>query len=109
MSTFAPDVVWESLDGLGVFRGATAVRGFLEDWLSSYELLNIEREQVIDLGGGVALVVGSEAGRLLGSGLVEQRLAWGIASKGGRIVHLIASLDIAEARAGAERLAQERA
>ena len=30
MSIFAPDAVWESLDGLGVFAGATAVRGFLE-------------------------------------------------------------------------------
>ena len=29
MSLYAPDVVWESLDGLGVFDGVTAVRGFL--------------------------------------------------------------------------------
>jgi len=108
MSIFAPDVVWESLDGLGVFAGAAAVRGFLEDWLSTYEVLNIEREEVIDLGSGVAFVVGRESGRLLGSGRVEQRLAWAIASEHGRVVHMIASLDIDEARAAAERLAEER-
>jgi ketosteroid isomerase-like protein len=32
MRLFAPDVVWQSLDGLGVFEGAMAVRGFLEDF-----------------------------------------------------------------------------
>jgi hypothetical protein len=29
MSLYAPDAAWESLDGLGVFEGATAVRGFV--------------------------------------------------------------------------------
>jgi len=65
MSIFAPEVVWESLDGLGVFAGATAVRGFLEDWLSSYEVLNIEREEVVELGSGVALVVARAAAERL--------------------------------------------
>ena len=32
MRVFAPDVVWEPLDGLGVFEGPTAVRCFLEDF-----------------------------------------------------------------------------
>lgn len=108
MSIFAPDVVWESLDGLGVFAGAKAVRGFLEDWLGSYEVLNIEREEIVDLGGGVAFVAGRESGRLLGSGHVEQRLAWAIASEHGRVVQMIASLDVEDARTAAERLAQER-
>jgi ketosteroid isomerase-like protein len=108
MRIFAPDVVWESLDGLGVFAGAMAVRGFLEDWLSAYEVLNIELEQVIDLGSGVAFIVGRESGRLLGSGRLEQRVAWAIASEHGHIVRLIASVDIDKARLAAERLADKR-
>jgi ketosteroid isomerase-like protein len=109
MSLYAPDVVWESLDGLGVFDGATAVRGFLGDWLSSYEVFNIEPDEVLDMGGGITFVVGRQGGRLLGAaGRVEQRSAWAMTWKHGLAVHIIAGMDIDEARAVAERLAEER-
>ena len=62
----------------------------------------------MDLGSGVAFVVGCESGRLLRSGRVEQRLGWAIASEHGRVVHMIASLDVDEARAAGGRLAEER-
>jgi ketosteroid isomerase-like protein len=109
MSIFAPNVVWESLDGLGVFDGATAVRRFLEDWLSTYEVFEIEPEEVLDMGGGVAFVVGRQGGRLLGAaGRVEQRSAWAMTWEHGLAVHVIAGMDIDKARAAAERLAEER-
>ena len=44
MGLFAPNFVWESLDGLAVFEGATAVRRFLEDFRSSYESFDSEPE-----------------------------------------------------------------
>src|SRR5580704_5526560 len=67
MSLYAPDGVWESLDGLGVFGGTTAVRGFLEDWLSSYEVFDTEPEEVLDMGNGITFFVACQSGRLLGA------------------------------------------
>jgi ketosteroid isomerase-like protein len=110
MSLFGADVVWESLDGLGVFDGATAVRGFLGDWLSSYEVFSMELKEVLELGGGIAFAAGHQVGRLLGAtASVEQGSAWGIAWEDGLAVQVVASVDIDKARAAAERLAGKRA
>jgi hypothetical protein len=109
MSLYAPDVVWESMDGLGVFDGAIAVRGFLSDWLSSYELLEIEPEEVLDIGNGVTLVVGRQRGALPGAaGSIEQRSAWAMSWEDGLVVHCIAGMDIDGVRAAAQRLVKER-
>jgi ketosteroid isomerase-like protein len=44
MRLFAPDVVWQSLEGLGVFEGAMAVRGkAIEKARSAAEQLAKER------------------------------------------------------------------
>jgi len=107
MGIFAPEVVWESLDGLGMFDGARAVRGFLEDWLSSYEVFNIELEEVHELGGGITFAAGHQVGRLFGAaGMVEQGSAWAIAWEHGLAERVAASVDTDKARAAAERLAQ---
>jgi ketosteroid isomerase-like protein len=108
MRLFAPDVVWESLDGLGVFVGSTAVRGFLGDWLSSYEVFSMELKEVLELGGGIAFAAGHQVGRLLGAtASVEQGSAWGIAWEDGLAVRVVASVDTDKARAAAGRLAQK--
>ncbi len=110
MSLYAPDAVWESLDGIGVFEGATAVRGFIEDWLGSYEVFDTEAEEVLDMGSGITFVVGRQSGRLPGAaGRVEQRVAHAITWERGLVVHTVAGMDIDGVRAAAERLAQERA
>jgi ketosteroid isomerase-like protein len=109
MSLYAADVVWESLDGLGVFNGATAVRGFLGDWLGSYEVFEMKPEEVLDMGGGVTFVVGRQSGHLRGAaGRVDATFCVGLTWEHGLVVHVIAGLDIDEARAAAERLARER-
>jgi ketosteroid isomerase-like protein len=109
MRLYADDVVWESLDGLGVFEGATAVRGFLEDWLGSYAVFDTKAEEIVDLGGGITFVAVRHSGRLLGAtGRVEQRFAWGITWEQGLAVHGIAGIDIESVRVTAERLAKER-
>ena len=110
MGLFARDVVWESVDGLGVFDGATAVRGFLGDWLSSYEVFSMELKEVLELSNGIAFAAGQQIGRLLGAAAtVEQGSAWGIAWEDGLAVRVVASVDIDKARAAAERLAGKRA
>ena len=109
MRLFAPDVVWESLDGLGTFEGATAVRGFLEDFPSAYESFETEPEEILDMGGGIIFAVIRHAGRLRGgAGRVEQRFAWVMASKEELVVRVLAGMRIEQARAAAGRLAEER-
>src|SRR5436190_14400336 len=109
MRAFAPDVVWEPLDGLGVFEGATALRCFLEDFRSAYDWFDSEPETILDMGSGIVFVVSRHSGRVGGAaGPVEGRYAWVIAAKQGLVVHVIAGSDISEARAAGERLAESK-
>ena len=109
MRFFAPDVVWRSFDGLGTFEGIPAVRGFLEDFGSAYELFDSQPEEILHMGGGVLFAVIRHEARLgSGAGRVEARFAWAMAVEEGLVVRFLAGKDIDEARAAAERLAQER-
>jgi len=107
---FAPDAVWDfSSAGFGIFEGVAACRGFLEDWLGAYEEYEYKQEEVQDLGNGVLFVVASIGGRLAGSaGRVQERWAYTVAWANGMVTSVIVRLDIDEARAAAERLAEER-
>ena len=110
MSLFAADAVYDaSAAGLGTFEGAEAIRGFIEDWHRSWEDYGYEEEEFLDLGHGVGLSVLREGGRLVGGkGRVEQRVAHLATWTNGRIERQTHYTDITEARAAAERLAQER-
>ncbi|HEY4427742.1 MAG TPA: nuclear transport factor 2 family protein [Solirubrobacteraceae bacterium] len=108
---YAPDAVWDMnpLGGLGSFEGHVAIRGFWEDWFASYEDLEIEPEQSLDLGNGVGFTVVIQKGRPVGSS-GEVRLRYALVSEwvGGLIVRLTNYTDITEARAVAERLAEQQ-
>ena len=110
MSLFAADAVYDmSAAGLGTFEGKDAIRRFVEDWRRSYEDYQYEEEEILDLGHGVVLSVLREGGVLVGgNGRVEQRAAHLITWANGKIVCLKHYPDPDEARAAAERLAQER-
>jgi ketosteroid isomerase-like protein len=112
VAVYAPDAVWDvSLLGLeGVFEGREAIRGAYENLIAPYEDLEVVAEEFRDLGNGVTLVVLLVRGRLRGSTrFVESRLAASVAMwANGLIERQTAYLDIDEARAAAERLAQER-
>ena len=90
-------------------EGRAAIRRFLvEDWFRAYEELNYELEEVSDLGGGVVFAVVIQDGRPVGAdGRVRQREGWVYLCMGGSIARLTTS-DVDQARAAAERLAQER-
>jgi ketosteroid isomerase-like protein len=109
MNLYAPDAVYESV-GLGTsFRGRTAIRGFLEDFVRSYEGVEMLAKEALDLGGGVVFGVVLASGRPVGStGLVEFRTAFVCVWDKDLLVRVIANTNIDEARAVAERLAQER-
>ena len=106
MSSVAEDGV---LDGRAdLVEGRAAIRGFVEEWWGAYEELDYELEEVHHLGGGVVFAVVSQDGRLVGSdGHVRQREGWVYLCVGGSIARLTTS-EVDQARAAAERLAQER-
>ena len=109
-SFYASDAVLDASSvGLGTFEGLAAIRGFFEDWIGSYAEFEIEPEQVLDLGNGVAFTVVPQSGRPTGStGRVQVRYATVLVWEEGVIVRCTNYIDIDEARAAAERLAEER-
>jgi ketosteroid isomerase-like protein len=106
MNNVAEDAV---LDGRAdLIEGRAAIRGFLEEWFGAYEELDFELEEVNHLGGGVVFAVVIQDGRLVGSdGHVRQREGWVYLCVGGLIARLTTS-EVDQARAAAERLAEQR-
>jgi len=111
MAFFTPDAVWDASPmGIGTFEGQAAIRGFWEDWISSYEDFELQTVEAHDLGNGVSFGVAVQRGRLLGSsGQLELRYAAVNEWEDGKIARITNYTDIDEARAAAERLTQERA
>jgi len=111
MTFYKPDAVWDASPmGIGTFEGQAAMRAFWEDWLSSYEGWQLQTVEVQDLGNGVTFAVLDQRGRLVGSsGEIELRYAAVTEWEDGKIARITNYTDIDEARAAAERLAQERA
>ena len=107
---FARDAVFDvSSVGLGHFAGPAAIHGYLADWTSSYERQELREWEGHDLGAGVVFVVALFAAWPLGSeSVVQERWGFTVTWAGGEITRVVASRDIDEARAGAERLAEER-
>jgi ketosteroid isomerase-like protein len=109
LSFYAPDAVWEGRASGMTFEGRTAIRGFWEDMTVAYEEFEVQREETRDLGNGVGFGVTRATGRPVGStGRVELRFAIASVWEEGLIVRATTYDDPAEARAAAERLAEER-
>ncbi len=110
LSFLGPDPVWDmSPMGMGLFEGRVAVRGFYLDWMGAYEDYRIEAEEIHDLGNGVTFGIVVQEGRPMGS-LGAVRLRYGSCTQwvDGKAVRVWNYTDIDEARAAAERLAEER-
>jgi ketosteroid isomerase-like protein len=110
VSFYAPEAVWDASPwGMGVFEGKAAVRGFFEDWSASYTDMEWRAEEIRDLGNAVTFAVILQQGRVAGStGSVQLRYASVAEWRDGLIVRNTTYTDIDEARAAAERLAEER-
>jgi ketosteroid isomerase-like protein len=114
-SLYTPDVIIEltplgfgGLEG-GPLIGREAIRKFLEDLTESFEDFEFESEDFHDLGSGVTFGVLVQRGRPHGSdGFIEMRLGIVAIWREQRIARATNYTDIDEARAAAERLAQER-
>jgi ketosteroid isomerase-like protein len=110
LAAYRPDAVWDmSTTGVGVFEGRDAIRGFFEDWLAAYEQYEHLIEQFRDPGSGVTLGAYLRRGRPAGSrGFVALRYADVETWRDGLIERSTNHTDVDEARAAAERLAEER-
>jgi ketosteroid isomerase-like protein len=106
---YAPDAVWDmSPLGLGTYEDEAAMRGLWDDWVRSYEELALDVD-ARDLGGGVVLAVADQNARPVGStGHVQATQALVYLWDHGKVTRVTVYTDINEARAAAERLAEER-
>ena len=109
MSFFAPNAILD-VGSLGLHEvGANAIRAFTEDWWGSYEEYENAPEEIVQVGEDIVLVSTTLAGRLPGSS-ETLRLHGGYLYEfqDGLIVRWAIYPGIDEARAAAERLAEER-
>jgi ketosteroid isomerase-like protein len=106
LSFYDPDAVWHSADGMETLKGPTAIRGFFEDWWSSYERLDLEVSEVLDFGNGVVFAPLHIGGRPRESAAeVHTEMALVYEWEHSAVVRVTSYFDVDEARVAAERLA----
>ena len=110
MAFYSTDAVWDASDmGFGIFEGFEPIKGFFEDWWSTWEDHHQEVQESLYLGHGVVFAAIREDARLVGGeGRVDQVLGWVAQWADQLIVRVAVYLDVDEARAAAQRLAEER-
>jgi ketosteroid isomerase-like protein len=105
---YAPDVVLSGAE-IGTFEGRAAARGVLEDVIAPFECFHAEPEEILDLSGVILTVVVARGRVAGGSAEVRFRYAAVTIWRAGLVERQTNYTDIDEARAAAERLAEERA
>jgi len=112
MGFFAPDAVWE-VPALGTsVEGAAAIRSFGEEWLIAFAEYEVQAEEILDLGNGVVFAATRQNLRPAGSGggaRLQEVWVYAFVWVEGMLVQSTIYPDPDEARAAAERLAEERA
>jgi limonene-1,2-epoxide hydrolase len=111
MTFCASDAVLDLFElGLGTYDGLDAIRAFVEDWFRSYAEYEVSADEILRLGENVILTINTQTARLPdSSGFVRLHDAYVFLFEDSLIVRWTAYRDIDEARAAAERLAEERA
>jgi ketosteroid isomerase-like protein len=110
LSFYAPNAVFDASEaGLGTYEGADAIKAFLEEWWSGYEEYQNVPDEIVQVGEEAVLVINTLFGRLPGSSeSLRQHNAYLFQFREGLIVRWTAFMDIARARAAADRLARDR-
>jgi ketosteroid isomerase-like protein len=110
MSFLDPTCVWDvSSWGLGTRAGVAEIRKFIEGWIGSFDEQRVVVEEMVDLGNGVVFAVASQHAHSAGSrSHLRLTSATVFVWAKGAVVRLTLDRDIGEARAAAERLAEER-
>ena len=106
---YAPHAVIEMIEVFGTWEGRAAIRAFFEDWLSAFDEVRVENEAIHYLGAGVIFGVIVQHGRPRDNPRwVQLRSGYVSTAVDGLTERAKFYLDIDEARAAAERLAEER-
>ena len=110
MSFFGPDSVWDVMPwGLGTHAGLVAIRDSLEGWIGGFDEYQVVVEQMLDFGNGVVCVIATQYAHSASSrAQLQLRYAPVFVWDQGVIARVTHHRDIDEARAAAERLAEER-
>ena len=111
LSLYAPDVVVELVSVLegGPLIGHEALRKFWRDLTESFQDFEFQGEDFNNLGSGLTFGVLVQRGRPHGSDrFIETRMGVVATWRDGRIARARNYQDVDEARAAAERLAEER-
>jgi ketosteroid isomerase-like protein len=110
MSFVGPDSVWDiTAWSFGTYEGPRAIRRFLNDWIGSFAEYRREPEEILDLGGGVVFAVGVTRGRPAGRRDEIRLRGAAVYTWEEEVAKQVTFYrDPDEARAAAERLAQER-
>jgi ketosteroid isomerase-like protein len=108
-SAYAPNAVLDILQLGATFEGHLAIRGFYEEWAATFPGWKQEVQEILDLGEGMGIAVVAQAGHPGDStGWVKKRYAAVATFAAGLIDRQSNYVDIDDARAAAERLAQDR-
>ena len=109
-SMYAPDALFYPRAAVGVLEGRETIRSFFEDWHGMYEEFTWEVKEFCDLSNGVTFSVSSQRGRLADTvaWVPEERSALVVTWVDGLIEKETNFTNPSEARAAAERLAEER-
>jgi hypothetical protein len=93
---------------LGTYTGPQAIRRFYEKWIAPLHEFGVAVDDIRDLGNGVIYAV--QAGHRGPSPNFSLELGGGVVGiwEHGKLVRMTVYPDLDEARAAAERLAQER-
>jgi ketosteroid isomerase-like protein len=109
MAFYAPHAVVELVELFGTWEGRTAIRAFFEDWLGAFDEVRVEFETIRALSTSVFFGVLVQHGRPRdNAGWVQLRTGFVSTVVDGLIERSTYYLDIDEAHAAAERLAEER-
>jgi ketosteroid isomerase-like protein len=107
MNLWASDIVIEAV--MQTLEGRAAVRGWAQDWQDAFDESDLTAEEIHDLGNGVSFGVVIQRGRPRGTaGWVQFRYGVVATWVDGLQRRATVYTDIDEARAAAERLAEER-
>jgi ketosteroid isomerase-like protein len=106
----APNIVYDTMpSGFGLYEGIEAIREFVEGYWAAFDELRFELEEFVELGNGVTFAVNRQLAHPVGSAArVQTREAHVTQWEDGLAARITVYLDIDEARAAAERLAEER-
>ena len=110
MGFFGPEPVWETT--LVTLDGSAAIHERLEEWFGAFDELEFVLEEILDLGNGVTLTVVNQTARPAGSSSssshIERQEAYVAVWQEGMLSRCKTFLDIDQARAAADCLAEER-